>query len=313
MRKSFKSLILLSLVSMLLIFAGASMSIAFPSSTSECGTSGCHDTATLTITSNATGAVNATVGKPFTLNIDAGGYSGGDQEFYVSIESSWADNDQFSFTATSIQDNGAGDLNSNLNEISISVDFTPLSMGTYTLRIWTAGKSDEAGSLDVTVLTTYDKNAPLIDSPADIEYEYLATGNGITWIPSDSNPANYSIFRNGTIVGSGGWSGSSISILVDWLIPGIYEYTLIVNNIGGYFASDTVMVTVTQPVTTTGTSTTITTTTTTTDTTTTQIAPGGQTIGPAVVTPLSLVVGTWVVIILVVILISEILFRKGKW
>ena len=287
------------------------MTIAFPSSTSECGNSGCHDSATLTITSNATGTVNATVGEPFILNIDAGGYSGGDREFYVSIESSWADNDQFSFTATSIRDNGTGDLNSNLNEISISVDFTPISVGTYTLRIWTAGKNDVAGSLDVTVSSTYSENAPIVDSPIDIEFEYLAIGNEITWIPFDPNPDNYTIFRNGTIVGSGGWNGSSISILVDWLIPGVYEYTLIVYNIGGYFGSDTVMVTVTLPVATTGTSTT--TTTTQSDTTTTQTTLGGQAINPAVVNPVLLVVGTWVGLILVVFFGTEYLRKKGKW
>lgn len=235
----------------------------------------------------------------------------------MSIESSWADNDQFSFTPTSIQDNGAGDLNSNLNQISISVDFTPLSAGTFTLRIWTAGKNDVAGNLDVTVSVTYDENAPFIDSPTDIECEYLATGNKITWSPSDPNPDTYSIFRNGTIVGSGGWNGSSVSIIVDWLIPGVYEYTLIVYNIGGSFASDSVMVTVILPDTTTGTSTTTTTTTTTSTspetTTTTTSQPGVSILDGAVLSPFITVVGTWVGLILVVVVISEVLMRKGRW
>jgi hypothetical protein len=313
MRKPFKSLILLSLLSLIFIAAGASMTIAFPSSTSECGTSGCHDTLTLTISSNATGTVNATVGESFILNLDAGGYIEGDQEFYLSIESSWADNDQFTFNATSIQDNGAGDLNSNLNEISISVEVTPQSPGTHTLRIWTAGKNDVAGSLDVTVLAEFGTSAPLIDSPSDIEYEYLTTGNEIIWIPSDPNPDSYSIFRNGTIVGSGGWNGSSISIIVDWLIPGVYEYILIVYNIGGSFASDTVMVTVKLPVTTTGTSTTTITTTTTSPETTTTLQPGGPILDDAVLSPFIAVVGTWVGLILVVIVISEVLRKKGRW
>ena len=313
MRKSFKSIILLSLFSLMFIIAGASMIIASPGSTTECGISGCHDTLSLTITSNATGTVNATVGKPFVLNINAGGYTEGDQEFYVSIDSSWADNDQFSFTPISIQDNGTGDLNSNVNEISISVDFTPISVGTHTLRIWTAGKNDKAGSLDVIVSASYDENAPLIDSPPDIEYEYLATGNRITWIPSDSNPNNYTISRNGIIVGSGGWNGSSISVLVDWLIPGTYEYRLIVTNVGGYFASDIVMVVVILPVATTGTSTTTTTSTTITDTTSVPTVPGGQTIDPAAAYQLSLVVGTWVGISLVVVIATEYLRKKGKW
>ncbi|MHA1135810.1 MAG: hypothetical protein ACTSSE_04920 [Candidatus Thorarchaeota archaeon] len=315
MKKQVRSFILLSSVVLLVILVmGFSTSIAFPSSSSECGNSGCHDTSTITVTSNATGTFNATVGTPFILNIDAAGYTEGDLSFYVSIESAWANNDQFTFTTTSIQDNGAGDLDSDSNEISISVDFTPISAGTHTLRIWAAGKNDVAGSLDVTVSAQYDANAPIIDTPIDIEYEYQDTGSEIIWNATDPNPVNYTIFRNGVLVGSGGWNGSTISIVVDWLIPGTYEYILTVTNIGGFSASDTVIVTVTL------TSTTTTTTTTTTDTTTdtssiptTSAPPTGPLIHPAVVEPLSLVVGTWVGIIIVVLLISEILIRKGKW
>ena len=326
MRKSIKSLALLSFIVIGLIAMGASFTTAYPSLTTECGNSGCHDTHTLTISSNATGPVNATVGQSFKLEIDASGYSGGDQLFYVAIEPTWADNNQFTFTTVSVQDNGAGDLDATLNQISISVDFTPISAGTHTIRIWTAGKNDLAGSLDIVVDAAYDANAPIIDNPADIEYEYQDTGYQITWNATDPNPVNYTIYRNGTIVGSGGWNGSIISIVVDWLIPGAYEYTLTVFNIGGYSASDSVIVTVSLPTpTTTITTTTITTTTTTTTTdttttsepsettTTTQVVPTGSLIHPAVVGPLALVVGTWVGIIIVVILISEILLRKGKW
>ncbi len=63
MRKSTKSVILLSFVTFIILAAGASMTLAFPSSSSECGNSGCHDTSSLTLTSNATGTVNATVGE----------------------------------------------------------------------------------------------------------------------------------------------------------------------------------------------------------------------------------------------------------
>ncbi|MCK5266102.1 MAG: hypothetical protein KAR03_10895, partial [Candidatus Thorarchaeota archaeon] len=62
--------------------------------------------------------------------------------------------------------------------------------------------------------------------------------------------------------------------------------------------------------TTTTTTTTATTTSTTTTTTTTTVA---QPMDPTVTNTLSLVVGTWAVIIVVVLLISEILIRKGKW
>ncbi len=298
----------------MIIAAGVSMTIANPEYTSECGPT-CHSTISITVTSNATGTVNATVNKPFILNIDAVGYTGGDQAFYVSIKPGWADNDQFNFTTTSVQDDSEDDDNKLPNEISISVEFKPESAGTHTLRIWAAGKNEVAGSLDVTVSAEYDANAPIIDNPLDIEYEYMDVGSQITWNATDPNPVNYTIFRNGILVGSGGWDGSTISINVDYLIPGIYEYVLTVTNIGGYSMSDTVIVTVMLTVTTI-TTTATTTTDTTTDTTTIQTTsaqPAGQSLDPAVITPFALVVGTWVVIIVVVLLISEILIRKGKW
>lgn len=323
MRDQTKSLVLLTFVATLIIFAaGVSMTIAFPSSTSECGTSGCHDTSTITVMSNATGTVNATVGTPFLLEIAAVGYTEGDASFYVKIESGWANNDQFTYASTSVQDNSIGDLDTDLNEISISVEFTPISAGTHTLRIWAAGKNDVAGVLDVTVSAQYDANAPIIDNPPDIEYEYQETGSTIIWNATDPNPVNYTIFRNDVLVGSGGWNGSLISIPVDYLIPGMYEYVLTVMNIGGFSSSDTVIVTVTlevtTPTTTIPTTTTLTDTTTTetqtsTSTDTTQPAPVDQSIHPAVITPVTLVVGTWVGIIIVVLLISEILIRKGRW
>ena len=144
LRKSFKSTIALLLLALMFIIAGASMTGAFHTSTSECGP-GCHTTATITVTSNATGTVNATVYKPFILNIDAVGYTGGDFQFYIRIESEagWADNDQFSFTDTLVQDDGPGDSNTDDNAISISVEFTPISSGTHTLRIWAAGAGAE--------------------------------------------------------------------------------------------------------------------------------------------------------------------------
>ena len=320
MRKSFKSTIVLLLLALMLIFAGASMTRAFHTETSECGPA-CHYDPTITVTSNATGTVNATVYKPFILNIDAVGYTGGDFQFYIRIESDagWADNDKFSFTDTLVQDDGPGDSNTDDNAISVSVEFTPIEAGTHTLRIWAAGSNYESGSLTVTVLAEYDANAPIIDNPPDIEYEYQETGSVIVWNATDPNPVNYTIYRNGAIVGSGGWNGSMISIPVDWLIPGTYEYTLTVFNIGGYSSSDTVIVSVTLPAaTTTSTTTTTTTSGTTTSepsetTTTSQVVPTGPLIHPAVVEPLVLVVGSWVSIIIVVLLISEVLVRKGRW
>lgn len=86
--------------------------------------------------------------------------------------------------------------------------------------------------------------APTIDQPADITYEEGASGNIITWTPNDINPAAYVIYRNGTSIETGNWNGSAISINVDGLEAGIYNFTLVVSDASGISNSDTVMVTV---------------------------------------------------------------------
>ncbi len=232
------------MVFLVILLTAASMVIAYPNWTDECGNSGCHDTSSLTVTSNATGTVDASLGIPFTLTIDAGGYTRGDTEFYVNIEPSWADNNQFSFTTTSIQDNGAGDLNSNLNQISISVDFTPTSAGTYTLRIWAAGKNDVAGSLDVSVSVADDITPPVIDSPPDKIASEGDAVESVTWNPSDVNPDRYEIFDNDASWLTGSWDGSPIVVYLDTLSLGLHNLTCVVTDLGNNVASDQVDVTI---------------------------------------------------------------------
>jgi hypothetical protein len=231
-------------VFLIVLIAGASMVISYPNWTSECGSSGCHDTLSLTVTSNATGTVDASLGIPFTLTIDAGGYTRGDTEFYVNIDPSWADNNQFSFTTTSIQDNGAGDLNLNLNQISISVDFTPTSAGTYTVRIWAAGKSGVGGSLDVSVLVADDVISPVIDSPSDKIVSEGDISESVTWNPSDVNPDRYEIFDNDVSWLTGSWDGSPIVVDLDTLTLGLHNLTCAVYDLGDNMASDQVDVTI---------------------------------------------------------------------
>ena len=202
----------------------------------------------------------------------------------------------------------SGLWNSSSETISVSVDSHQVGTYNYTIRVVDIGGSSISDTVFVFV---QDGTTPTIDSPIDISYIDGDTGNLIIWNPSDLNPGNYSIFRDDVIVSSGVWNGESISIPVDSLSPGLYNYTLTVYDIGGNDASDTVMVTVTPSVTTTVTSTTSTTTTS--ETSTTQTTPVGPIIEPAVANSLSLIIGTWVAIILVILLASEILIRKGKW
>lgn len=85
-----------------------------------------------------------------------------------------------------------------------------------------------------------------IDHPADIEYKAGTTGHTIAWHAFCSNPTNYSIFQNGSMIVIAGWDGGDVSINIDGLVEGIYEYRIWVYGFGDQSATDTVWVTVTE-------------------------------------------------------------------
>ncbi len=103
-----------------------------------------------------------------------------------------------------------------------------------------------AGGQDVWLLKVAS-GFPVIDQPADITYEEGSTGHNITWQASDAEPSGYKVTRNETLLESDSWAGDNITINVDGLAIGVYLYTCTVNDTIGQSASDTVMVTVTEP------------------------------------------------------------------
>ena len=124
--------------------------------------------------------------------------------------------------------------------ISISLD--SLSAGSYN---YTLILIDTSGNLEVdTVLVTVlDSAPPVIDSPSNIVYEAGTEGHNITWNPSDAHPDWYWIYRNSTLVDSGAWDGGDITITVNGLVVGVYNFTLVISDDTGNFADDTVYVT----------------------------------------------------------------------
>jgi len=128
-----------------LLVAATGSVVANPDLTNECGGTGCHETfGTLTLTTNST--VDAETGVSFTLQIDAG--NGAE---YVAVKKGWADNDYFNVSESLVQDGSTNDTNAADGEISVEIIITPLTNGTYTLRIWTAADGGLAESFDVTV------------------------------------------------------------------------------------------------------------------------------------------------------------------
>ncbi|MHA1912664.1 MAG: PKD domain-containing protein [Candidatus Kariarchaeaceae archaeon] len=93
-----------------------------------------------------------------------------------------------------------------------------------------------------------DATDPAISSPADYYYEIDEVGNVLSWTFYDDNPVNYTIYLdylNGTVevVQTGNWeSGVSITINVDGLAIGSYNYTLVVTDLRNNTAADTILV-----------------------------------------------------------------------
>ena len=132
----------------------------------------------------------------------------------------------------------------------MSVDSLAVGSYNYTIRVLDIGGNSASDTVFVFVL---DGTIPTIDSPADISYVEGETGNSITWNPSDPHPLGYEIFRDGVLAKSGAWnsSGETISISVDGLTPGDYNYTISIADLGNNIVVDQINVAVTSPTTTT--------------------------------------------------------------
>ncbi|MFW9909957.1 MAG: hypothetical protein ACFFEF_15420, partial [Candidatus Thorarchaeota archaeon] len=252
MRTSKKLTITLVFSVFIILIAGAYAATGKPERTSECAPCHALDPVLMTISSNATGTVNAKVGSQFSLvvyaaSLDTNPVAG---SLAVKVYSGWANNNQFSFADPLIViDNGAGDSNANNVQITTTFTFTPLTVGSWTLRIWTAAAGGDTGrisqKLDVTVsVTLSDSTPPTIDSPIDMIINEGDISKNITWSPSDANPSSYEVFDDSVSWQSGSWEGSAITIQLSSLGLGTHNITLAVWDLAGNMASDQVDVTV---------------------------------------------------------------------
>ncbi|MFX0113225.1 MAG: nitrous oxide reductase family maturation protein NosD [Candidatus Hodarchaeota archaeon] len=87
-----------------------------------------------------------------------------------------------------------------------------------------------------------DTGPPTLDSPADVTYTVGTTGHTITWQPSDANPYWYQIFRDGVAIANTTWDGTAITLALDGLAVGTYNYTIVVLDRLGYRTTDEVLV-----------------------------------------------------------------------
>jgi ABC-type transport system substrate-binding protein len=99
-------------------------------------------------------------------------------------------------------------------------------------------------AIDFGMTRILDTGAPVINAPEDLIYSEGNVGNHINWSASDSNPSSYSIYFEEELLYAGLWNSSSeiLSVNVDGLTLGIYNYTIAFENGLGNSSTDTVYV-----------------------------------------------------------------------
>ena len=137
----------------------------------------------------------------------------------------------------------SGAWNSSSEFLVILVDGLGLGSHNYTIMVIDIGGNT---AVDTVFVHVTDGTDPNIDTPVDVQYDEFATGYSIVWNPSDAHPVSYVIYLEGSPVKSGAWNSSAetITISVDGHLLGVYNYTLLVVDIGGNSATDEVLVTV---------------------------------------------------------------------
>lgn len=124
--------------------------------------------------------------------------------------------------------------------VVINIDGLPVGLHNFTISVY-----DMGGHVTSDTVRVYVVSLPVVSSPNDLFISGTTTGNNITWTAMDNNPSMYNITRNGTLVVTNQpWSNGSISINVDYLADGVYNYTIILGDLTGYVQTDSVFLTV---------------------------------------------------------------------
>jgi FlaG/FlaF family flagellin (archaellin) len=158
---------------------------------------------------------------------------------------SWIATDNYPATYE-VYRNGSftGDTGSWTSAVFITINIDGLAKGVYNYTIVVSDTSgNEVG--DTVIITVVDTTSPsLVSVPADLQYSESSTGNTLSWNATDNHPATFDVYRNGSFTGdTGSWTNVDIiTINVDGLLQGVYNYTIVVTDVSGNEASNTVIV-----------------------------------------------------------------------
>ncbi|MHA2276459.1 MAG: hypothetical protein ACXAC2_11855, partial [Candidatus Kariarchaeaceae archaeon] len=160
---------------------------------------------------------------------------------------SWDVTDLYENTYVIYQNGSNVASNTWTNGSSITYNIDGLSKGGYNFTLVVFDASNNYNTHTVLV-TVSDETNPGIDTPQSDLTDYVegSGGNSLSWAVSDIYPTTYEIYQNLTvIIGSGSWNnGVNITVSIDGLTKGVYNFTLYVYDESGNIGSHVVWVTV---------------------------------------------------------------------
>lgn len=88
-----------------------------------------------------------------------------------------------------------------------------------------------------------DEDLPQIEPVSDFAFDIETSDNFLTWNATDSLPYLYVVYVNANEWSAGTWDDRSIVIPLDDVLPGTYNFTVVLTDGGGSNVSDSVFVT----------------------------------------------------------------------
>ncbi len=131
----------------------------------------------------------------------------------------------------------------NFDNVTVNVDGLSYGTHTVTLTVWDMYQNYVN---DTVLVHVFDDTPPVIDSPADQWLFGDLTGQTIDWEVSDLNPDTYTVFVDGIEFETGTWSTGILSVNVDAIPVGRHDVVLVIYDVDGNSASDSVAVLVIQ-------------------------------------------------------------------
>ncbi|MHA1972283.1 MAG: hypothetical protein ACTSW1_04785, partial [Candidatus Hodarchaeales archaeon] len=125
------------------------------------------------------------------------------------------------------------------NGSNISFKVHDLTSGMYCFQITVF---DTSGNNDSDKVILLVDPAPAISSVNDLIYEIGSQGNYLTWVVNESYPSSYNIYRNDSLIAKKTWDGDEITINIDFLPVGFWNFSLIVYDEFGQYSFEVTIV-----------------------------------------------------------------------